>query len=106
MAQRYAPETPVPDWRERLVLFAFREPEIDMVVTGTERQTEVIRWREIRTLGLSPGIQRFCGSYTLGRSQFAPLYCSLCTPWHRISVAGFSREGSRPSDVDMVTPVG
>ena len=28
----------------------------------------------------SYGIQRFCGSCSLGCSQSAPLYCSLCTP--------------------------
>jgi hypothetical protein len=36
------------------------------------------RW--IRTLSPLPKAQRFCGSCTLGRSQSAPLYCSVCTP--------------------------
>ena len=72
MARRYDPETPVPEWRERLGCFRCESREVDMVVTG-ERRREVIRWREIRTLGLSPEIQRFCASCTLGCSQSAPL---------------------------------
>jgi hypothetical protein len=46
MGERYGPETPVPDWRERLVcsrcgsrrrrLALSGSHEIDMVVTGTE----------------------------------------------------------------------
>jgi hypothetical protein len=34
MAQRYGAETPVPDWRERLVCSKCGSREIDMVVTG------------------------------------------------------------------------
>jgi hypothetical protein len=37
-AQRYGAETTVPDWRERLVCSRCGSREIDMVVTGTERQ--------------------------------------------------------------------
>jgi hypothetical protein len=72
MARQYGPETPVPEWCERLVCSHCGSHDVDMVATG-ERRKEVIRWREIRTLGLSPGIQRFCGSCSLGRSQSAPL---------------------------------
>ena len=34
MAHRYGAETPVPDWRERLVCSKCGSREIDMVVTG------------------------------------------------------------------------
>ena len=36
MAQRYGAETPVLDWRERLVCSKCGSRQIDMVVTGTE----------------------------------------------------------------------
>ena len=35
-AERYGAETPVPEWRERLVCSKCGSREIDMVVTGTE----------------------------------------------------------------------
>jgi hypothetical protein len=38
MADRYGAETTVPDWRERLVCSACDSRNVDMVVTGTERQ--------------------------------------------------------------------
>jgi DNA-directed RNA polymerase subunit RPC12/RpoP len=38
MAARYGAETPVLDWRERLVCSKCGSREIDMVVTGTKRQ--------------------------------------------------------------------
>jgi hypothetical protein len=34
MAQRYGAETPVPDWRERLICSQCGSREIDMVVSG------------------------------------------------------------------------
>jgi hypothetical protein len=37
MAQRYGAETPVRDWRERLVCSKCGSRQVDMVVTGTER---------------------------------------------------------------------
>jgi len=37
MAARYGADTPVPDWRERLVCSKCGSREIDMVVTGTKR---------------------------------------------------------------------
>jgi hypothetical protein len=36
MARRYGPETPVPDWRLRLVCSRCGTHDTDMVVTGTE----------------------------------------------------------------------
>jgi hypothetical protein len=36
-AQRYGAQTPVPEWRERLVCSKCGTREIDMVVTGTKR---------------------------------------------------------------------
>ena len=38
MAARYGAETPVLDWRERLVCSKCGSRQIDMVVTGTERR--------------------------------------------------------------------
>jgi len=38
MAQRYGAETPVSDWRERLVCSKCGSRHIDMVVTGTKRR--------------------------------------------------------------------
>ena len=38
MAQRYGAETPVPDWRERLICSQCGSRAIDMVVTGTKRK--------------------------------------------------------------------
>jgi Zn finger protein HypA/HybF involved in hydrogenase expression len=38
MAARYGAETPVLDWRERLVCSQCGSRQIDMVVTGTERR--------------------------------------------------------------------
>jgi hypothetical protein len=38
MAARYGAETPVLDWRERLVCSKCGSREIDMVVTGTSRK--------------------------------------------------------------------
>jgi hypothetical protein len=35
---RYGPETPVPEWRERLVCSCCGSHDVDMVVTGTERR--------------------------------------------------------------------
>jgi Zn finger protein HypA/HybF involved in hydrogenase expression len=37
MAQRYGPETTVPDWRKRLVCSQCGSHDTDMVVTGTRR---------------------------------------------------------------------
>jgi hypothetical protein len=37
-ARRYGADTAVPEWRERLVCWACGNPDIDMVVTGTERR--------------------------------------------------------------------
>jgi hypothetical protein len=37
MAERYGPETPVPDWRERLVCSACGSHDVDMVVTEERR---------------------------------------------------------------------
>ena len=37
MAQRYGAETPVPDWRERLICSQCGSRQIDMVVTGRKR---------------------------------------------------------------------
>ena len=34
MAQRYGPDTPIPDWRERLVCSRYGSRDTDMVVTG------------------------------------------------------------------------
>jgi hypothetical protein len=34
MAQRYGAETPVPDWRERLICSQCGSRQVDMVVTG------------------------------------------------------------------------
>jgi hypothetical protein len=36
-AQRYGADTPVLDWRERLICSKCRSREIDMVATGTRR---------------------------------------------------------------------
>jgi hypothetical protein len=38
MAVRYGADTPVLDWRERLVWSACGGRQVDVVVTGTERQ--------------------------------------------------------------------
>jgi hypothetical protein len=38
MAQRYGAETPVLDWRERLVCSKCGSRAIDMVVSGTKRR--------------------------------------------------------------------
>jgi hypothetical protein len=38
MAERYGSEMPVADWGERLVCSQCGSREIDMVMTGTERQ--------------------------------------------------------------------
>jgi hypothetical protein len=38
MAARYGAETPVLDWRERLVCSKCGSREIDMVMTGTKRR--------------------------------------------------------------------
>jgi hypothetical protein len=38
MAARYGADTPVPDWRERLVCSGCGGRQADMVVTGTERR--------------------------------------------------------------------
>jgi hypothetical protein len=40
MAQRYGAETPVLDWRERLVCSTCGSRQIDMVVTGNRRQSD------------------------------------------------------------------
>jgi hypothetical protein len=37
MARRYGPETPVPDWRKRLVCSRCGSRDVDMVVTGEQR---------------------------------------------------------------------
>jgi hypothetical protein len=37
MAERYGAETPVPEWRERLVCSRCGSRTIDMVVTGAKR---------------------------------------------------------------------
>ena len=37
MARRYGPETPVPDWRKRLVCSRCGSRDTDMVVTGERR---------------------------------------------------------------------
>jgi hypothetical protein len=37
MAERYGPETTVPDWRNRLVCSRCGSRDTDMVVTGTRR---------------------------------------------------------------------
>jgi hypothetical protein len=37
MAARYGVETPVPDWKKRLVCSDCGSHDIDMVVSGTER---------------------------------------------------------------------
>jgi hypothetical protein len=37
MAQRYGAETPVPDWRERLVCSRCGSRQIDMVVSGAKQ---------------------------------------------------------------------
>jgi rRNA maturation endonuclease Nob1 len=37
MAARYGGETPVPDWREKLVCSKCGGRQVDMVVTGTKR---------------------------------------------------------------------
>jgi Zn finger protein HypA/HybF involved in hydrogenase expression len=37
MAQRYGAETPVPDWRQRLICSKCGSREIDVVVTGERR---------------------------------------------------------------------
>jgi len=37
MARRYGAETPVPDWRERLICSQCGSRQIDMVVTGRKR---------------------------------------------------------------------
>jgi len=36
-AERYGGDTPVPEWRDRLVCSQCGSRDIDMVVTGTER---------------------------------------------------------------------
>jgi len=36
-ARRYGPETPVPDWRARLVCSQCGSRDVDMVVTGQRR---------------------------------------------------------------------
>ena len=38
MADRYGAETPVPDWRERLVCSECGSRQVDMVVTATEHR--------------------------------------------------------------------
>jgi hypothetical protein len=38
LARRYGADMPVPDWRERLVCSQCGSRQIDMVVTGIERQ--------------------------------------------------------------------
>jgi hypothetical protein len=38
MAEHYGAETPVPDWRERLVCSGCGSRQVDMVVSGTERR--------------------------------------------------------------------
>ena len=38
MAQRYGAETPVLDWRERLVCSRRGSRQVDMVVSGTKRR--------------------------------------------------------------------
>jgi hypothetical protein len=37
MAERYGPDIPVPDWRERLVCSHCGSRDTDMVVTGERR---------------------------------------------------------------------
>jgi Zn finger protein HypA/HybF involved in hydrogenase expression len=37
MAQRYGAETPVPDWRERLICSQCGSHQIDMVVSGAKQ---------------------------------------------------------------------
>jgi Zn finger protein HypA/HybF involved in hydrogenase expression len=37
MAQRYGAETPVPDWRQRLICSQCGSRQIDMVVTGAKQ---------------------------------------------------------------------
>ncbi len=41
MAERYGAEMTVPDWRERLVCSRCDSRNVDMVVTGTRRRTEL-----------------------------------------------------------------
>jgi Zn finger protein HypA/HybF involved in hydrogenase expression len=38
LARHYSAETPVPDWRERLVCSHCGSRRVDMVVSGTERR--------------------------------------------------------------------
>ena len=38
MAARYGAETPVPDWREKLVCSKCGSRQVDMVATGEQRQ--------------------------------------------------------------------
>jgi hypothetical protein len=40
MAARYGAETPVPDWREKLVCSKCGGRRVDMVVTGERRQPQ------------------------------------------------------------------
>jgi hypothetical protein len=40
MVARYGADTPVPDWRDRLVCSRCEGHNIDMVVSGTERRLE------------------------------------------------------------------
>jgi len=40
MAERYGADTPVPEWRERLVCSKCGSRAIDMVVTGTARRED------------------------------------------------------------------
>jgi hypothetical protein len=51
MAQRYGPETTVPDWRKRLVCSRCGSHDTDMVVTGEAAETKKPRWGE-------PGFRR------------------------------------------------
>jgi DNA-directed RNA polymerase subunit RPC12/RpoP len=41
MVARYGADTPVPDWRDRLVCSRCGSRAIDMVVTGTERRRQL-----------------------------------------------------------------
>jgi Zn finger protein HypA/HybF involved in hydrogenase expression len=40
MARRYGPETPVPEWRKRLICSQCGSHDVDMVVTGTSGPEE------------------------------------------------------------------
>jgi hypothetical protein len=56
MAARYGAETPVLDWRERLVCSRCGSREIDIVVTGTKRRPA---WRRSDA---NPGAARHAGA--------------------------------------------